>query len=416
MNILHVSCNDVVGGRFTGYYMQQSLDSSHVVEIAAWNKKSQRSDVHLIPPSNLLLHFIASIIMKLGSRLGLDGLAGSGGWLLPSCEYFRRADIIHLHLIHGFSNISILSLPMLSRLKPIVWTIHDPWAMTGGCEHSFECDKWLTGCATRCPHPRCKSILQHYVPYLHWRIKKWIYKRADITLVVASKWMEQRISRSPLLAHLPCRRIPFGIDMQIFIPKIKIDCRQKLGISPGNKVIAFRDPGLRADKYKGMRWLLEALKIYEPNERTTLLIFEDGAGFLDLSPKYDVITTGWVDGDDLVGALSAADVFLMPSIQEAFGLMAVEAMACGTPVIVFDGTSLPDVIKSPLGGLTVTAKDSVALAGAIKKILENDELRSNLGKKARQIAETEYSVMRYAQRHIELYEEVITRHESCAHQ
>ena len=109
-------------------------------------------------------------------------------------------------------------------------------------------------------------------------------------------------------------------------------------------------------------------------------------------------------------ALSAADVFLMPSIQEAFGLMAVEAMACGTPVIVFEGTALPSVIRAPHGGLAVPARDSVALAGAIKRLLDDDDLRSELGGQARQIAEREYAFPLYIQRHLSLYEEVIERH------
>jgi len=412
VNILHISYNDLVGGRFNGYCMQQSLDKSYKVEMAVWNKSSQSSHVHLIPPSNPVLRFIAETIMRLGGRVGLDGLTGSGGWVLPTCDYFKRADVVHLHLIHNYTNFSILSLPMLSRLKPVVWTIHDPWAMTGGCEHSFECSRWLTGCSPRCLHPRCRSLFQHYIPYLHWGIKKRVYQRADVTLVVASQWMQDRIARSPLLRHLPCHRIPFGIDLEVFKPRSKIECRKKLGIAKDHKVIAFRDNGLKSDRIKGMRWLMAALKIYEPQEPTTLLIFQDGKRFKILSPKYSVITTGWVDGEDLVVALSAADVFLMPSIQEAFGLMAVEAMACGTPVIVFEGTSLPDVIKSPLGGLAVPAMDSVALAGAIKLLLDDDDLRSDLGKQARQIAEREYAFPLYVQRHINLYEEVIERHQN----
>jgi glycosyltransferase involved in cell wall biosynthesis len=222
--------------------------------------------------------------------------------------------------------------------------------------------------------------------------------------------MQDRIERSPLLRHLPCHRIPFGIDLEVFKPRSKIECRKKLGIALDHKVIAFRDVGLKSDRFKGMRWLMEALKIYEPQEPTCLLIFEDGKGFKILSPKYSVITTGWIDSENLAVALSAADVFLMPSIQEAFGLMAVEAMACGTPVIVFEGTALPDVIKSPLGGLAVPAMDSVALAGAIKLLLEDDDLRSKLGWQARKIAEREYAFPLYVQRHISLYEEVIERH------
>ena len=71
---------------------------------------------------------------------------------------------------------------------------------------------------------------------------------------------------------------------------------------------------------------------------------------------------------------------------------------------------MPDVIKSPLGGIAVPAKDSVALAGAIKQLLDDDDLRSELGRQARQIAEREYAFPMYVQRHISLYEEVIERH------
>lgn len=410
MNILHITCNDIIGGRFTGYYMQKTLDKSYNVEMAVWNKSTQSSHVNLIPPSNSILHFIADKTMKLSSRLSLDGLLGTGGWILPNCDYFNKADIIHLHLIHGYSNFSILSLPKLSRLKPIVWTLHDPWAMTGGCEHSFECDRWLTGCSPRCPHPRCTSLFQHSAPYIHWRIKKKVYQQANLTLVVASQWMQDRLSRSPLLNHLPCHCIPFGIDLNIFNPKSKSECRKKLDIPPDHKVIAFRDSGLKTDKFKGLHWLLEALKIYDPKEPTTLLIFEDGKGFKDLSLKYNIILKGWVDGEDLVNGLSAADVFLMPSIQESFGLMAVEAMACGTPVIVFEGTSLPSVIKAPFGGIVVPTKDSNSLANSIKLLLEDKNLREKLSDQARQIAESDYSFPKYVQSHIDLYKKVIDYH------
>ena len=407
MNILHISNTDLIGGRFNGYSMQQSHDKSYNVEMAVWNRTSQSSYVHLIPPDNPVLRFFALNTMRFGARIGLDGLTGSGGWFLPSRDYFKRADVVHLHLIHNYANFSILTLPMLSRLKPVVWTIHDPWAMTGGCEHSYECDRWLIGCAPRCPHPRRRTPFQHYIPYLHWRIKKRVYQKTDMTLIVASKWMQDRIERSPLLRHLPCHKIPFGVDLEVFKPRSKMECRKKLGIAADHKVIAFRDVGLKRDRFKGLSWLMAALKIYVPQEPTCLLIFEDGEGFKILSPKYSVITPGWVDGEDLAIALSAADVFLMPSIQEAFGLMAVEAMSCGTPTIVFEGTSLPDVIKSPRGGLAVPAKDSVALAGAIKRLLEDDDLRGELGRQARQIAEREYGFPLYLQRHVGLYEKVI---------
>jgi len=414
MNILHINNTDLIGGRFNGYNMLHSPDKSFNVEMAVWKKESHSAYVYKLPPTNSALRFVASLTAKLSLKIGLDKLTGNSGRLLPGCDYFKRAEIIHLHLIHNLPNFSILSLPKLSRQKPIVWTIHDPWAMTGGCEHSFDCNRWLTGCTPRCPHPRCRALFQHYMPYFHWRIKRWVYQRTDLTLIVASQWMKDRIAQSPLLSHLPCYQIPFGIDLEVFKKKPKNDCRKKLGIPSNHKVIAFRDIdnrlGPKLSSFKGRGYLMDALKIYEPLEPTTLLIFEDGHGFKSLAPKYNVVTPGWLDGENLSDALSAADVFMMPSIQESFGLMAVEAMACGIPVIVFDGTALPDVIKSPRGGIVVPAKNSVALARAMNELLADDELRNMIGKQARQVAEDEYSFALYMQRHMILYETVLERH------
>ena len=413
MNILHVSGIDIIGGRFTGCYMQQEVDEAdYHFEMAVWSKISDNPNVHQIKDRKRgLFWFLNAIAWRLNGLLALEGLIGLGGFVLPFQPYFQRADIIHLHLIHDMPYFSMLALPMLSQRKPIVWTIHDAWPTTGMCVYSFECEHWLTGCTVRCPYPRGKSPLRHYVPALHWRIKQMVYKHIDVNLVVASQWTQDRVQRSPLLRHLPCHLIPFGINLEIFAPKPKVQCRERLGIRPDERVLAFRGIPLKKDRYKGMRWLLEALGLYEPQEPTCLLILQDGRDFEFLSPKYRVLNLGWLDDDhQIVDALCAADLFLMPSVQEAFGLMAVESMACGTPVVVFEGTSLPDVIKAPRGGLTVPAKDSVALAGAIERLLRDDDLREKLGRQGRQIAEQEYSLPLYVQRHIQLYEAVVKRH------
>jgi glycosyltransferase involved in cell wall biosynthesis len=410
MNVLHVSNADVAGGRFTGFYMQDSLGSNDRAEMAVWDRSSRAAHVNLIPPEHTAFRAFAQAAMRIDGVLGFDGLTGTGGWSMPSHDYFKRADVVHLHLIHNNANVSLLSLPRLSRLKPLVWTLHDPWALTGGCEHSFECERWLDGCAPRCPHPRRRSLLRRYWPWLQWRVKRNVYRRIDVTLVAASEWMKERIGRSPLVRHLPCHYIPFGVDLAAFAPRPKGECRQRLGIPRGHKVITFRDVGLRTDRYKGMRYLLDALRLYEPATPTCLLILDDGEAFEELAGKYTVLRPGWVDGSRLADALSAADVFAMPSLQESFGLMAVEAMACGTPLVVFEGTALPGVIRSPVGGIAVPARDPVALAAALARLLRDDELRLATGRRARELAEREYSLDLYIRRHHALYEDAIARH------
>ncbi|HUS70375.1 MAG TPA: glycosyltransferase [Anaerolineae bacterium] len=412
MNILHVSNTDLAGGRFTGYYMQQAVDDADArIEMAVWEKESENPNVHQIrTPRPSLLWLVSAIGRRLDSWLGLEGLTGLGSLVMPFQPYFRHADVLHLHLIHNGAFFSMLALPAMSRLKPIVWTIHDCWPTTGMCVYPFDCERWLTGCAGRCPYPRGKSPFRYHIPALHWRIKQMVYKRTKATLVVASKWMQAHVQRSPLLRHLPCHLIPFGVDLETFAPRPKEACRTRLGIRPDQRVLAFRGTTLKTDRYKGMRWLKEALSLYEPRQPTCLLILDDGRDFVSLCPKYGLIDLRWTDGDRLVDALCAADLFLMPSIQEAFGLMAVESIACGTPVVVFDNTALPDVIKAPRGGLAVGAKDAAALAGAIDRLLEDNDLRLRLGQQGRQIAEQEYSLGLYVQRHLSVYEAAMERH------
>ncbi len=255
-------------------------------------------------------------------------------------------------------------------------------------------------------------MFRHHIPAMHWRIKKKIYGHADLNLVVASKWTFERVKKSPLLNRFPCRLIPFGIDLQAFTPRSKQESRKRLGLAPEQKIIAFRGIKSGSDQYlyKGMRWLKEALDLIETQKPASLLILQDGSEFSSLEPKFRVYDRGWLDGENLVDALSAADLFVMPSIQEAFGLMAVEALACGTPVIVCDGTALPEIIQAPRGGLTVPAMNSEALAAAISRLLEEDDLRITMGQQGRKIAEEEYSFPLYVMRNLQFYQDAIARH------
>jgi glycosyltransferase involved in cell wall biosynthesis len=410
MNILHVNSHDLHGARFNGYEMQYAINDEHQVEMAVWEKTSNNPRVHhLSPSSNNVLKYVTVLIINFTSRLGFDRLFGFAGTILPFKSFFRRADIVNLHLIHNYSNFSILSLPQLSRRKPLVWTLHDPWAFTGGCEHSFDCDKWKSGCNGLCPHPRATSLFKRYTPFFHWKLKKYLYANTDLTLIVASQWMRDKVSASPLLRHLPCHLIPFGVDINLFSPGNKKAARKALGINETDNVIAFRDPGYKVDKFKGMKWLMEALEILQPIKSTTLLIFQEGSAFDQLNHKYNIVKTGWIKGHEMAVALSAADLFLMPSIQESFGLMAIEAMSCALPVIVFEGTALPSVIKAPIGGIAVPAKDSSALSIAIENLLANDEERLKIGIRARALVEAEYSDHLYVNKHVEVYKTVINQ-------
>jgi len=162
--------------------------------------------------------------------------------------------------------------------------------------------------------------------------------------------------------------------------------------------------------FKNSALVVEALRRYRPTRRTYVLCFESSETAGGLAGDYEVLDPGWVpSAEEAATAYSAADLFLMPSRAEAFGLMAVEAMACGVPVIVADGTSLPGVVKAPDVGISVPQGDAEALASAIGSLLADPVARRRRGHAGRELVEREYSFERYIETHLRLYEEVAGR-------
>jgi len=126
--------------------------------------------------------------------------------------------------------------------------------------------------------------------------------------------------------------------------------------------------------------------------------------------RHQIIDLGWTDDElETIDAYTAADFFVMPSTAEAFGMMAIEAMACGKPVICFDGTSLPEVTFAPRAGISVPMGDIEALAAAMKRWIEDPNECQHRGLISRQICEQHYGEELQGERLTSLYKEVVAR-------
>jgi glycosyltransferase involved in cell wall biosynthesis len=177
-----------------------------------------------------------------------------------------------------------------------------------------------------------------------------------------------------------------------------------LGLPRDAQVIAFRSVQ-HGRNFKGMEYIEAALQRYKPAKETWLLTFEGKGGLDSLRGKYKFLELGWIEDTGAIAeALNAADLFLMPSIAEAFGLMAIESMACGTPVIVFEGTALPQTIDAPDCGIAVPYKDSVALAQAISQALGDTDLYRRLRENGLRHVAAKHSFETYAEGYLRLYE------------
>ncbi len=335
---------------------------------------------------------LARALRLIESRLSLQAALHFQWFALPAYEKFRSTDVVHYHLLHDGDYFSMATLPWLSSWKPSVWTVHDPWAMTGHCVHPMDCENWKTGCGN-CPDLSRPLAIREDRTARNFRMKRRAYDKSQMHIILASRWMMNLASQSPLMKNFPLHHVPFGLDLQRFCPRSPDLARRKLGIPNDHTVVfvrAFDGP------YKGTEHVRAALRSLSLERKICLLTFHNKGMFDEFVGKYRILEFGWTDDENLIiDAYSAADFVLMPSNAEAFGLMAIEAMACGKPVISFEGTSLPEVTFAPESGLAVPYRDTPALSSAIARWVLNPEEVAVRGGRARALAETHYSVDRF---------------------
>lgn len=411
MRVLHVNNIDLQGQRFNGYDLLSALRSRGVRgKQAVLTKLSDNPDVVsiLTGPDDQRLH---QSIGAVEERHAMDDLLYPWGRALIETPEFKVADVVHYHLIHN-RVVSLLDFPDLLKLKPSVWTIHDPWAFTGHCVYPRECTRWLTGCES-CPSLDAPFPMRCDHASRMWNLKKDVYTRIDPDIIVASPFTMDMVSRSPLTAHFShVHCIPFGITSDGFLPQHqKAESRRHLGIADDDFVILFRST---SSQVKGLSHIIAALDSRPPDRPTTLLTLDHRHLINELADEYSILEFGWVDDPQLQARLlSACDVFLMPSTGEAFGLMALEAMAAGRPVICFEGTSLPSVTYAPECGIAVPMGDSIALRAAIDGLARDPAEAERRGKMGKTIAAEHYDEETYLDALLSVYQSALMRSEQA---
>lgn len=408
MNVLHVNSVDLQGRRFNGYDLLDGLRYRGIAAKQAVLTK-QTTDSRVVElaatPEERALH---ARVATAEERHSMNNMLFPWGRKLEQMDEFLEADLVHYHLIHN-QVVSLLDLPRLFSLKPSVWTLHDPWAVTGHCIHPLECTGWLKGCEP-CPHLDRRFAMRADRAGAMWRIKQRVYAECDVDIVVASEFMRDIVSRSPLTAELPHLHVlPFGVDMTAFQSADRTLSRDLLGVPQNDFVLLFR---AAPDEIKGMRHLERALQVRTPDRPITLLTVDKTGLLEDLRPAYNVIDLGWLeDQATYAHAFAASDVFVMPSQAESFGLMALEAMAACLPVISLEGTALPSLTAAPECGIAVPKNDAVALRDAIDSLAADPAESCRRGALGRAIAVTTYAHDRYLDSLARLYEQVLRRHE-----
>lgn len=314
-------------------------------------------------------------------------------------------DIVHLHWIAG-GFIRLESLKIFN--KPIVWTLHDSWAFTGGCHIPFDCKRYQDACGM-CPALGSKreKDLSHWI----WRRKKKAWKDLNLTIVTPSRWLADCARSSSLLSNYRIEVIPNGMDIGRFKPMHKQYIREILSLPKDKKIILFGSVNCLNDRIKGFHLLLPALRKMSAEgwaDKAELVIF--GASEPQDAPDCGLETRyfGTLRDDISLRVLyNAADVMVVPSLQEAFGQTASEAMACGTPVVAFGTTGLLDIVDHQQNGYLARPFEIEDLSQGIAWVLKDDKRWQILSQQARQKVEKEFDIRLVAQRYLDLYNEII---------
>ncbi len=292
-------------------------------------------------------------------------------------------DVINLHNIHGYYiNIKLLFDYLRESGKPVIWTLHDCWAFTGHCSHytSAGCNKWLDSCY-KCPQKNTypASILIDNSKN-NYQIKKQIFTSLkSCMLTTVSKWLGEQAQKS-FLGCYPVKVVQNGIDLLVFKPTPS-EFKKNNGIV--NKKIILSVATSWKDKRKGLDDVIKLSTMLDEGYVVMVLgVTEDEKKAL---PPSVIGLTRTNNITELAEIYTAADVYFCPSIEETFGMPTIEAMACGTPAVVYNSTALPEIVSSG-SGFVVEPHDIEAVKEKIKEcaVLEKDDIISNAHKYGKQ--------------------------------
>ncbi|WP_180128929.1 glycosyltransferase family 4 protein [Rhodoferax sp. BLA1] len=405
IRVLQVNGYQSPGRRFNGLSLKSDLAAFGVLsKHLVWEQDRPEDDV--VTLQDLTVRKINRFSRGIEKMLSLQSQLYTNGMHIRRMPEFQKADIIHYHIIHsGF--LSMQSLPALTARKPSVWTLHDPWAMTGHCIHPFECQRWKTGCG-KCPDLNTDFKIAVDTTAINFRLKQHAYRKSNFEVIVASTWMENMVKQSPLFEGVQVHKVPFGLDLDFFKARDQAQAKASLGIEPGRLVLCFRSV---LNDFKGLQYVIEALDRLQVDVPICLLTLNDRGRVDKFKDRFQVVELGWTNDDEVMrNVYDATDLFLMPSLADSFGLMAVEAMAFGKPTVCFEGTALPEVIFTPHAGVAVPSRDSSALVNAIERLIRNPEERLHRGLMSRQLAERHYDIRSQAAQIAGVYQNVIANH------
>lgn len=412
MRITHLNVWDLAGGAARAAYRLHTglRRAGHSSKMVVQYRQSADPDVICFqPPSQPGIKLRRALkqrylVQQIGANSRVPGASlFSDDRSSQNAEVLRQipaCDVLNLHWMSGFIDYREFfgSLP---ESIPVVWTLHDMNPFTGGCHFDSGCERFLQSCGA-CPQLGSSDPDDLSARSLERKRKVFSSPHgARIHLVTPSLWMQGQVTKSAVMAHLPCKTIPNGLDTEVFKPRGRAAAKHSLGIPPESSVILFL-ADWAGETRKGIGLLMAALQRFSNEALVHFLAVGREMPSVELGPRGTAIAV--VDDDEKLASIySAADLFVLPSLQDNLPNTALEALACGVPVVAFAAGGIPEIVRAGETGTLVPVGDVNGLGVAIAALLEDSEARLRMAERARQYAVQNYALEVQAKRYAELY-------------
>ena len=403
MKVFNVSGSDEVGGRWNGHDIIEPLKGFGIdAKIGSFWSKTSKSEnsIELFPGRKTRM--LAEATMAIESLTGRQSTYQSWSSKIFELPEFQEADVIHLQVIHDHL-MTVENMAKVFQVKPAVSTWHELWPLTGHCTLPLNCARWDLGCGS-CPS------LESSLP-VYWdrtdkerSRKEFLFSKTPMNIHITTDWMKGQIEKKVSNWNAKVFQFPFGIDTEVFRPKPELDARAILGIDKDTFVVAARST---EDPRKGFKELVLAIEEVSKTGRKAILLCIQKQGLVaKYSKEVESIELPWTNDTNNLGIFyEAADLFAMPSSVESFGMMALEAMSSGVPVITVSNTAASEVTDCP--ELEVVLEDLVSeLAHRITWAIDNSMQLKTIGVRARTRAQSNFSLRDYLGNLKSMYEQV----------
>jgi glycosyltransferase involved in cell wall biosynthesis len=343
-------------------------------------------------------------------RYGTSPDQFSTSWLprrWPTLRQAQQGQLLHLH----WTNAGFLSVDdIASTIVPVVWTLHDMWALTGGCQYDAGCGRHTLGCGA-CPV--LGSIAAADLSSRRHSRKRRLWRGRPITLISPSQWLAAEARRSPIFEGHRIEVLRNGLDLQRYRPQDRAFARQALGLPADKRLVLFGSINPGSDSRKGYDLLQAAIGHLAagagPASALALVVFGSNPERDEQLHGLPAFHKGQMNDDVSLALLYAAcDVFVAPSRQDNLPNTVVEALACGLPCVAFGIGGLPDLIEHGRNGYLAKPFEAQDLARGIAWCLDGQGQRwQTLCESARRFASEHLDLAQQTARHVALYRDIL---------